>query len=203
MKSEHHSPFGCENETYLFTTDTPQEHVDSVVWNAFRSGDRKALDYIFSKYVKLLYAYGGKITKDQDLVEDCIQDLFVELWQRRSSLSEVVNIKYYLIKSLRRRVARKLSSDKGIVARDAEMIEEDAAVDFPLEFKMIEEQNAIDQRKKLFRAIALLTKRQREAIYLKFYEKISYEQLADIMNLGIKSAYNIVGRAIETLRKNI
>ena len=131
MKSQHDLSFSCQGDTYLFTTDTPQEHVDAVVWNAFKSGDRKALDYIFNKYVKLLYAYGGKITKDQDLVEDCIQDLFVELWQRRHSLSEVTHIKYYLLKSLRRRVARKLSSDKGVVVGDMEVIEQDAGVEFP------------------------------------------------------------------------
>lgn len=188
---------------YLFTTDVPEREIDSVVWSAFKSGDRKAFDYIFQKHIKLLYAYGSKITKDQNLVEDCIQDLFVELWQKREVLSDVGSIKFYLLKGLRRRVIRRVNSDKKVVAHDEDILQKYSDPEFPLEFKMIEEQMALERRANLLRALSLLSKRQREAIYLKFYEKISYEQLADIMNLGIKSAYNIIGKAIDTLRKHI
>lgn len=203
MKLDQERPSGNENEAYLFSADTAQEHIDSVVWRAFKSGDRKAFDYIFRKHVRLLYAYGGKITKDQNLVEDCIQDLFVELWQRRVALADVNTIKYYLLKGLRRRITRRLSTDKALVIEDTAVLEQNSGMEFPLEFRIIEEQAAVEQRENLFRAISLLSKRQREAIYLKFYEKISYEQLADIMNLGLKSAYNVIGKAIETLRRNI
>ena len=203
MKLEQKTAFGNSHSTFLFTSDTSQQKIDSVVWIAFKSGDRPAFNYIFQKYVKLLYAYGGKVTKDQNLVEDCIQDLFVELWQRRDSLSDVNSIKFYLLKSLRRRIIRKLSSEKVLISQDIDTIDSYSEVEYPLESKMIEEQLAYEQHEKLFKAMSLLSKRQREAIYLKFYEKISYEQLAEIMNLGIKSAYNIVGKAIETLRKNI
>lgn len=203
MKLDQERPSGNGSEAYLFNADTAQEHIDAVVWRAFKSGDRKAFDYIFRKHVRLLYAYGGKITKDQNLVEDCIQDLFVELWQRRVALADVNTIKYYLLKGLRRRITRKLSTDKAWVNEDIAVLEQKSDIEFPLEFRIIEEQAAVEQRENLFRAISLLSKRQREAIYLKFYEKISYEQLADIMNLGLKSAYNVIGKAIETLRRNI
>ncbi len=203
MRSEKETSLGNESNTYLFNADTSQQEIDSVVWTAFKSGDRRAFDYIFQKYVKLLYAYGGKITRDQNLVEDCIQDLFVELWQKREVLSEVDSVKFYLLKSLRRRVIRRLSSEKGIIAREDDLLERNSEFDFPLEFKLIEEQKALEQHGRLLKALSLLTRRQREAIHLKFYEKISYEELAEIMNLGVKSAYNIIGKAIDSLRKHI
>jgi RNA polymerase sigma factor (sigma-70 family) len=203
MRSEKETSLGNESNTYLFNADTSQQEIDSVVWTAFKSGDRRAFDYIFQKYVKLLYAYGGKITRDQNLVEDCIQDLFVELWQKREVLSEVVSVKFYLLKSLRRRVIRRLSSEKGIITREDDLLERNSEFDFPLEFKLIEEQKALEQHGRLLKALSLLTRRQREAIHLKFYEKISYEELAEIMNLGVKSAYNIIGKAIDSLRKHI
>lgn len=203
MRSEKETSLGNESNTYLFNADTSQQEIDSVVWAAFKSGDRRAFDYIFQKYIKLLYAYGGKITRDQNLVEDCIQDLFVELWQKREVLAEVVSVKFYLLKSLRRRVIRRLSSEKSILSREDELIERNSEFDFPLEFKLIEEQKALEQHGRLLKALSLLTRRQREAIHLKFYEKISYEELAEIMNLGVKSAYNIIGKAIDSLRKHI
>ncbi len=203
MRSEKETSLGNESNAYLFNADTSQQEIDSVVWSAFKSGDRRAFNFIFQKYVKLLYAYGARITPDQNLVEDCIQDLFVELWQKRQVLSEVVSVKFYLLKSLRRRVIRRLSAEKGIIAREPDEIERHQELDFSVEFKMIEEQMALEQHDTLLKALSLLTRRQREAIHLKFYEKISYEELAEIMNLEIKSAYNLVGKAIDTLRKHV
>lgn len=203
MRSEKEPSLGNESNAYLFNADTSQKEIDSVVWSAFKSGDRRALDFVFQKYVKLLYSYGARITPDQNLVEDCIQDLFVELWQKRQLLTEIVSVKFYLLKSLRRRVIRRLSAEKSILAREPDEIERYPELDFPVEFKMIEEQIALEQHDKLQQALSLLTRRQREAIHLKYYEKISYEELAEIMNLGIKSAYNLVGKAIDSLRKHV
>jgi len=203
MKLEQKSELRHASDAYLFKAGTSQQHIDSVVWRAFKSGDRKAFDYIFQKYVKLLYAYGGKITRDQNLVEDCIQDLFVDLWQKREAISDVASVKFYLLKSLRRRIVRKITADKRLRTQGTDIFESHSEPESPLEFKMIEEQMTIEKHERLFKALSLLSKRQREAIHLKFYEKISYEQLAEIMNLGLKSAYNIIGKAVDTLRKNI
>ena len=188
---------------YLYKTGTSQEKIDSEIWTSFKQGDKKALDYVFEKYVRLLYAYGAKITSNTSLVEDSIQDLFVELWHRRASLSDVTSIKFYLLKSLRRKIVRNLAKINEIGVDESTLEDYEMEVEFSQEFKIIQEQVSLEQRDKLFKALALLTKRQREAIYLKFYEKISYEEIAEIMNLGIKSTYNLIGKAIDILRNNI
>jgi hypothetical protein len=54
------SPFS--QPLYLYKTGTSQEKIDADIWRSFKQGDRKALDYVFEKYVRLLYAYGAKIT---------------------------------------------------------------------------------------------------------------------------------------------
>jgi RNA polymerase sigma factor (sigma-70 family) len=188
---------------YLYKTGTSQEKIDSEVWKLFKQGDRKALDYVFEKYVRLLYAYGAKITRNTSLVEDSIQDLFVELWHRRTSISDVTSVKFYLLKSLRQKVVRNLARINEIPVDESTLQEYELEVEFSEEFKIIEDQVSVEQRDRLIHALSQLTKRQREAIYLKFYEKVSYQEIAEIMNLGIKSAYNLVGKAIDTLRNHI
>src|SRR6186713_841419 len=89
---------GPETDAFLFRTGMPQAEIDAVVWAALQQGHRKALDYIFEKHTRLLYAYGARITGDVLLVEDCIQDIFVELWNRHERLSATDNIKFYLLK---------------------------------------------------------------------------------------------------------
>lgn len=188
---------------YLFKCGTSQHVIDSEVWNVFKQGDRKALDYIFEKYVRLLYAYGAKITENENLVEDSIQDLFIELWRKRNEVSSVTNIKFYLLKSLRRRIVRNISAIRELYMAESALENCEANMEFSAEFKLIQEQTTVEQRENLRGALKLLTKRQREAIYLKFYEKVSYSEMAEIMNIEIKSAYNLIGKAIDTLRSII
>jgi len=190
-------------ESFLFKHGTTVSEGDQVVWNALREGNRTALDYIFEKHVKLLYAYGGKITKDQGVVEDAIQDLFVELWQRHAVLSVTDNIKFYLLKSLRRRITRRIAVDQRKLGDH--VLQEDyfREVESSMESTIIQQQTTIAQQEQLTRGIAELSDRQREAIYLKFYEKMSYEQLAEVLDISLTSTYKLIGKAVDALRKSV
>src|SRR5687768_18474530 len=81
---------------------------DADLRTAMNDGSREALNSLFEKYAPSLYYYAKSISRDQALVADCIQDLFIELWIRRNTISDVKSIKSYLIKSVRRRVLRRL-----------------------------------------------------------------------------------------------
>jgi RNA polymerase sigma factor (sigma-70 family) len=190
-------------ESFLFKHGTTVSEGEQVVWNALRTGNRKALDYIFEKYVKLLYAYGGKITKDQGVVEDAIQDLFVELWQRHAALSTTDNIKFYLLKSLRRRITRRIAVDQRKLGDHSLQEDYSWEVEFSMESTIIQQQTSIAQQEQLNRGISKLSDRQREAIYLKFYEKMSYEQLAEVLDISLTSTYKLIGKAVDALRKSV
>ena len=60
-----------------------------------------------------------------------------------------------------------------------------------------------EQSEKLRRSLVALTKRQREAIFLKFYNDLSYSDIASIMDLQVDSVYNIISKAIESLRQKL
>ncbi len=51
-----------------------------IIWDKFKSGDQKAFEIIYNEYVDVLYAYGSKMTSDKSLVEDSIQDLFIDIY---------------------------------------------------------------------------------------------------------------------------
>jgi RNA polymerase sigma factor (sigma-70 family) len=190
-----------EHRGFMFKHNVPETERERVVWSSLKQGNRAALDYIFAKYIRLLYAYGNKITKDYALVEDCIQDLFVELWNKRGTLTDSCHIKFYLMKSLRRRIARRLMIETRLPTEVLAEQEYENSLDFSVEFQMIQEQSLMEQRQKLTEAMSQLTERQREAVYLKFYEHLSYEQIAEIMNLTVKSAYKLIGKSIDSLRR--
>lgn len=184
---------------FFTDSDSPSEK-DSKIWNALRLGSREALDYIFKHHTSNLFAYGSRFSKDQELVLDCIQDLFVELWNRRQSLSETNSIKFYLLKSLRRRIARTLQGKKRLEAISDEAQYLDEKMNFSAEHFLVSQET--DQLKKasLKRAIEGLTKRQRESIYLKFFQGLDNESIASVMGLSESSVHTLVSQSIKALR---
>jgi RNA polymerase sigma factor (sigma-70 family) len=189
-------------ESFLFKHGIAPGEQESVVWRALQAGNRRALDYIFEKYARLLYAYGSKITKDYGIVEDGIQDLFVELWRKHDVLGNTDNIKFYLLKSLRRKIVRRIDSDQRKLG--IESLQEDAAeVELPAEATIIQQQFSLEQQEQLSRAISSLSERQREAVYLKFYEKMDYQQLSEVLEISLPSTYKLIGKAVDALRKSM
>lgn len=82
---------------------------DQEIWNAFRNGDKEALEVIYNKNINTLFLYGLKIKGDESLIKDCIQELFVELWNSKSNLSPTTNINFYLLRALRYKINHQLS----------------------------------------------------------------------------------------------
>jgi RNA polymerase sigma factor (sigma-70 family) len=172
---------------------------EAEAWLAMKSGDKRALIFFYTRYFNSLYNYGTRITKDAALAEDCIQDLFTEFWSKHDVLREVKNIKSYLFKSLRRKIVYKLS-------RDSKFISSDRLPSFEIELShkthYLSQQIEIDVRKKIADLILSLTPKQREAIFLIYYEELSYEEAAHVMDLKVKTIYNLIHLAISKLRES-
>src|SRR5690606_14004714 len=81
-----------------------QSKEEVVLWKAFRGGDEVAFSEIARKYYRSLFGYGIKFSSDREFVKDCIQDLFMELWSKRESIGDTDFVKFYLFKSLRRKI---------------------------------------------------------------------------------------------------
>lgn len=172
---------------------------DQELWCALQKGDQLALGCIFDKYVYVLYSYGAQITKDYPLIEDCIQDVFVELWQRHASLSETTSIKFYLFKSLRRRILRRLNQQQPVMSTNSAFREE---IIFSYETQLIAQQASEENQQKLSRVLNALSEKQKKVIFLKYYDKLSYEEIAKIMSMDTKAVYDLVYHSIKTLKKH-
>lgn len=160
--------------------------------------DKKPLSFFYTKYFDNLYNYGTKITKDSGLIEDSIQDLFVELWSKRKDLSEVNNMKYYLFKSLRRKIIYKLSLLSRLPASEIDSFD----IELTHKSHYLNQQINSDIRENLLQLVKTLSPGQKEAIFLIYYEELSYEEAALIMELKVKTLYNLIHLAISKLRQN-
>ncbi|SCC62186.1 RNA polymerase sigma factor, sigma-70 family [Chitinophaga costaii] len=171
------------------------------LWERFQQGDREAFALLYREHVDDLYHYGMHFCADGERVKDCLQDLFQDLWQSREHLSaNIRNIRYYLLSSLRRRLLRSLHRDRNWFSRpDMESFELECTL--PREHQLINDESAAARIRDLQRALSGLTRRQREAIYLRFYQDLSYDEVAELMVMKIDSVYNTISKAIGALKK--
>ncbi len=176
---------------------------DDLLWNKFRSGDTAAFEIIFKRYHALLTQYGVRFFHDSDLVEDCIQELFLHLWNRRDRLGEVKAVKYYLITSLRRLLLRSVLQVRRQSDINTEMGREQDADVSSHENQLINQLSSNETSDHLALVIQKLPPRQKEALYLKFYEDRSYEEITSIMSVNYQTARKFIYKALQVLRKSL
>lgn len=171
---------------------------DEYLWLCFRGGDNNAYNLLIRKHANLLFSYGAKFSKDDDFVKDCIQDVFFELWNRREKIKQAANVKAYLFKALRLRIFREQSKWNNVEFFEDSQVFKD---DFNIEDYLIYEQTSKEIAVKLQEVLESLSHRQKEILYLHYFENVDHDGIARIMGLNRQSVYNLLYRAICSLRK--
>lgn len=180
-----------------------QKTSSEALWKELQSGQKKALSTLFDRFYDSMYGYGYRIIPDEERIKDCIQDVFFQLWKYRDNLASVNSVRAYLFMSLR----HQLFNDKAVQDRKEKMNREYATEEFEIyvnydrwiEILELEEQ----QKSQLKKAVKELSPRQREAVYLKYYEGLSTEELSKVMDLRTQSIYNLLVNALKGLRKQL
>lgn len=176
---------------------------DTELWDAFRRGDELAFGQIAQRYYKSLFSYGAKFSKDREFVKDCLQDLFMELWYRRETLGDTEFVKFYLLKSLRRKIYRESLKHQWLTSEEELDFEADGLGELSIEQQIIEGETHHLQLQQLNRHLATLSKRQQEIIYLKFYEGFENEAIAQVMSISRPAVANLLYRTVQELKSRL
>lgn len=169
---------------------------DITLWESFRKGDKEAFATLFREHYETLFRFGSKFTTDAELLEDCIQELFIELWQAKSR-APVLSVKAYLLKSLKYKLLKSFRK-KGKTVPLAD--NGDVPFEWSHETLLILQQEDAEKKQKVMDALGRLSHRQKEIIYLKYYQNLSYEEVSEIMNINYQVARNLLYQAIKSLK---
>lgn len=171
------------------------------LWNAFKEGQKNAYAEIYEKYAKAMYAYGMRFTNNYELIEDSIHDIFVKLHSDRKKLPEVNNIKFYLFVSLKNTLFNKKSELSKTFSLD--LLETHLpSPTFTVEEKIILEEQITEYKNVLSLINSILSTRQKQVIYYKYVEQLSYKEISVIMDINIQSAKNMSQIALKKIRAN-
>lgn len=164
--------------------------------------DASAIKYFYDQYIKLLYKYGYHFCQDASLVEDCVQDLFLRLWEKRSTLGDTDNVKLYLMVSLKRSIYEKVKKNAKTSVTD-EVPQNAFDVSFTMEEQMISSETDQITKEKLLQCLETLSGRQKEVIYLRFYNGFSPDEVSEIMQISNQSVRNVQASALKKMRNNM
>lgn len=149
---------------------------------------------MYIAYYPSFFNYGRKFTEDTRLIEDVIQEVLMGVWVNRQKLEHVQSFKSYLFTAFRHALFEKMRRS----ARVSSNVPDEP--EFGADHFIIQRETDVLTRQQLQEALKKLTPRQREAIFLRFYEDLSYEETARVLGITVKATYKIMARALLELR---
>ncbi|MBF9254089.1 sigma-70 family RNA polymerase sigma factor [Pontibacter sp. 172403-2] len=193
----------AENEAKVAANNTGSE-AERELWKLFQSGDQDAFASLYKNYVQVIYNYCRKFTADEVLIEDCIHSLFLDIWKNKENLSLPASVRFYLYASVKRRLYKELSKRKDMLFADDSSLEaalkETGAT---AEEQLISKQAKAQQEDYLKQGLHMLSENQRQAILLKFYKNLSFQEISGVMNMSTDNIYKLVSRGLAILKRNV
>lgn len=168
-------------------------------WGRFRLGDEAAFTKIAEHYYRHLLHYGLKFTPNQQTVEDALQNLLFHLWLHRSTIQSTPSVKFYLMKAFRHQVFKSLK--RSPTSQSADWLDESLTDGLNIEDAFIQIEQEEGNRATFDSLLKALPSRQREVLYLRYYQELSMEEIAQLLAIKPQSVSNIVQRSLAKLRE--
>jgi len=172
------------------------------LWQQIVDGKKDSLEIIYRKYYDLLFNYGLKIHYEEDLIKDCIQDLFVKLY-KSDSLKPTANVRSYLLRAMKNIINDRLTAKQNSTISIDDNHFEMSISDNDLEAIFDKNDEDLLLSRKLLDTYNNLPKNQKMVIYLRFIKGFSYKEIADIMEINKQSSMNLLSRALSNIRSKI
>ena len=172
---------------------------DFALWNQFLEGDEKAYLYIYKLYAQDMYSYGMLFTTNSELVKDCLHDVFIKIHHNRKKLSQVDNIRLYLLKAMKNYLFDVFDKKKELFHNDT--IEPVFSPEYTIEDKIIRQEELHYQSRKIRQMLESLTPRQKEVLYYRYMKNLTYDEIGEIMQMNYQSILNLIQRSIKKLRE--
>lgn len=166
----------------------------------FCAGNDQAFAKLYDLYVNILFNYGMKLTHDQELLKDCIHDVFVKVYSKRNEQNAIKNLSSYLIISLKNRLLDEFRRQTFTAENQVEEFEYRHAKE-DVENDYIYTERELLQSDKVAHLMQNLTNRQRQAITLYYLEERKYEEICQILKMNYHSVRNLMHRGMLKLRE--
>jgi RNA polymerase sigma-70 factor (ECF subfamily) len=175
---------------------------DLRIWQNFRRGNKAAFQKIYFEHYRFLYNYCRKFTTDASLVEDLLQDLFINILVRKDRLSDTDNIRLYLFSSIRRSLFKALNSKVHKVTDLFDPLDPAFHFDDGVDPNYGEEEDQNRTLKLMYKAVNKLGARQKEIVYMKYFSELNNKEIAEVLGVSYQTVRNTLCNALRNIRKD-
>lgn len=179
----------------LFLSLTDQELLQHIAHKS-----EAALTVLHYRYYALLCAAAFKRVPDEAIVEELVQDVMINLWEKAPSLDPHGNVQAYLFATLRNKVLHELRSRMIMAKRSLSLWHEKQEV---FEQDAAELLQAKELEQKMQHIIDDLSPQCKEAFTLSRFEQLSYKSIALRMNISVNTVEKHIGKALHILREKL
>lgn len=171
------------------------------LWHELSQGNDQALYQLYKICYDTLYRYGLSVSFEKELVKDCINKVFADLWEKHAKLLPVESVKGYIFICFKRLIFHELKR-KGVHHKKHNLLSQEAEEISVESYEQIIIRSEIDNelREKLQLIFSRLSPRQKELLLLRYYEDLSFEEIAERTSVSIRTVYNTVYEALNRLR---
>lgn len=172
-------------------------------WEAMCLGDREAFLDLYKSLYRSLGGFGLRIHSDPDVVTDCLNQVFLEIWEKHDVLPRVANVEAYLRTTLKHKILKKIARQQKLdniilmISKDEDML------DMPYEELIVKIESDELVKRQLNLALQKLTPQQLKLIQMRFFEGLSYEHVAEKCGLTVRTVYNTIYSALKFLRQHL
>lgn len=181
----------------------PSGDLEIWLWNEIRYGNERALYQLYMTGYDSLFRYGLHASGDRTKAMDCINEVFTEIWTKRDRLPEVKQVRSYLFVIYKRKLSHLIHHKHIVYSFSDDELLSASPNDSSYEDMLIAMQSEEEKKRLLRRALQKLTSRQKELVRMRYFEEMSMDDIADKLNLSLRTIYNTIHSALSILRKEV
>lgn len=168
-------------------------YTDEQYIKCVHTSDKAVFAALVREYIDPLVRFALGITGSDDIAHDVVQDVFTSIWAKRESWKPRSSVAAYLFVSVRNRSIDQLRIDKNRERLEARLVyENDKSVsESDTDTTLIGELTA---------GLNLLSDRQRQAVHLRYYQGLTVQEVAEVLNIDVRATRRLLARSITVLQ---
>ena len=161
---------------------------------AIRQADKTAFKALCGIYYDPLYRFLWRKTRDEETAKDLVQELFLNVWKNRANLDETQSSKAYLYRA---------ASNLAINHLKKKAVRQAYAVDSSATERMAETDEQHDFQEYAEEVLHDLPEEQRLVFTLNKFEGLKYSEIAEMLQISVKTVESRMSKALKTLREKL
>jgi RNA polymerase sigma-70 factor (ECF subfamily) len=172
---------------------------DDQLFVTLQAGDITAFEMIFKTYYQPLCNYAYSFVHDRDEAEEIVQATFLSVWEKKDNLTIHTGVKPYLYAMVRNAALNVLKHEK--------IKQQHATVELAVAERSTESVTrtvmASELEDRIYKALNKLPEQCRLVFKLSRFEELKYAEIADQLNISIKTVENQMGKALKIMREQL